>query len=198
MKIIGKETKIDTSWMTQDPLPLSRIPEPFIVHNGDLSFMVSGKIDDPYQGCACTMAEVTKNLMFNLCPEDREIILVDHSAGIESFGRGMEQACDTVLIVVEPSFESIDLAKKIQYLSESMGVRRIRAIVNKTLDEEQEEYIQDALVENGIRYLGCVGSCRELAMANLRGVVADQSSAFSQIRKITGLMLDEAEMSHKP
>ena len=99
--------------------------------------------------------------------------------------------------MVEPSFEAIDLAKKIQYLSESMGVRRVRAIVNKTLDEEQEEYIQDALIENGIRYLGCVASCRDLAMANLKGTLSENNSAFSQIRKITSLMLDEAEMSYK-
>jgi CO dehydrogenase maturation factor len=37
---------------------------------------------------------------------------VDTEAGVEHFGRGMETSIDSVLIVVEPSFESLEVAQK--------------------------------------------------------------------------------------
>lgn len=194
---IGKEDLPSGEWMAKDPLALSEIPHQFVTTKGNISLVVSGKIDNPFQGCSCPMAEVTKTLMFNLTPAEGEIILLDLEAGVENFGRGMEQACDTVLIITEPSFESIDLASKIQYLAEGVGVRRVRAIINKTADEEQEEYIQDELIARGIRFLGCVSASRELAMSNLKGQPVSSGPAYERVELITGLMLDEAEMPHQ-
>lgn len=194
---IGKESLPSGEWMTKDPLALSEIPHQFVATKGNISLVVSGKIDNPFQGCSCPMVEVTKTLMFNLAPAEGEIILLDLEAGVENFGRGMEQACDTVLIITEPSFESIDLATKIQYLAEGVGVRRIRAIINKTVDEKQEEFIQDQLSERGIRFLGCVSANRELAMSNLKGQPLGSGIAYKRAEQIVGLMLDEAEMPHQ-
>ena len=81
-----------------------------------------GKINDPFQGCACSLADVTRGLVARLSLMDNEILLIDMEAGVESFGRGVERSVDLVLSIVEPSFESMALAKKIVYLN-----RRLRA-----------------------------------------------------------------------
>lgn len=184
------------SWMAQDPLKFSMIPAEFIATKGNISLMVSGKIDNPFQGCSCSMAELTKELMLNIVPEDGQVVIVDLEAGVESFGRGMEQACDTVLIITEPSYESIDLSDKIKYMAEGLGVRRIRAIINKTMDEEQEELIQDELISREIRFIGSIPASRALANSNLRGQAVMDCDAYSRMETLTMLMLDEAEMKH--
>lgn len=192
----GDKVLPERSWMEQDPLRFSMIPKEFVTSAGNISMMVSGKIDDPFQGCSCPMAEFTKKLVMNLTPEDGEVVIVDLEAGVESFGRGMEQACDTVLIITEPSFESIDLADKIKYMAEGLGIRRIRAIINKTMDDEQEEFILDELIEKDIRFLGCIPASRELAFSNLRGLPISDSPAYSRMEELAMIMLDEAEMKH--
>ena len=65
--------------------------------------------------------------------------MVDMEAGVESFGRGVERNADTVLIIVEPSFESMALAGKIVYMSEGMGIYRVKAILNKVPSESMRE-----------------------------------------------------------
>ena len=69
------------------------------------------------------MAEVLKTFLYRLFLKEREIVLVDMEAGVEHFGRGVEKHIDTLLILVEPSFESVALAAKINLLAQASGVR---------------------------------------------------------------------------
>ncbi len=99
------ETKPETEWLTQDLIPLEGIPSEYILGDGNLKFLMVGKIEDPFQGCACTMADVTRDLIGKFLIKSNEVVLVDMEAGIESFGRGVERNVDTVLVIVEPYFE---------------------------------------------------------------------------------------------
>ena len=117
-------------------------------------------------------------------------------AGIESFGRGAEQGMDTVLIVVEPSLESVDLAATIQYMSEGLGIRRIRAIVNKVVDDEQDETVKDMLIARDIRFLGSLPSDQMLARCNLTGGAVKDLDLNRTVERLTALMFDEADMKY--
>lgn len=192
---IGEEAP-DTEWLVRDPLKPEDIPEPFISCSGGLRFMMSGKIENPLQGCSCSISDITKQIVQNLELGEKEILLVDHDAGIESFGRGAEQGVNTVLIVIEPSFESVSLAETIQYMSEGLGIRRIRAIVNKVLDEEQTEIIFDMLSEKELRFLGALESDRALMRSNLMGTSVCNAPLQAKVDHLVSLMLDEAEMSY--
>ena len=59
----------------------------------------------------------------------------------------MERSVDTVLIIVEPSFESIALAEKIGYMADGIGVNRVRAISNKVPSEKIKMRIAGELAE---------------------------------------------------
>lgn len=191
------EPEPNTEWLTKDEISFPEIPLEFLLHNNNLKFMMVGKIDDPFQGCACSMADVTRNFMIKLSLKDQEIVLIDQEAGVESFGRGVERGVDTVLIVVEPSYESISLAEKISYMAEGIGIRRIRAILNKIPSPEVEEKIINNLIKKGIRYLGAVYLDEQVTEACFEGKALSESKAKEQIKTITRLMLDEAEMKYK-
>jgi len=102
-----------------------------------------------------------------------------------------------VITIVEPSYESLVLAQKINYMAEGIGVGRIRAILNKIPSEEIEEEIIDALIEKEMKYLGTVYLDTDVSAAGLRGGVVGSCAAREQMRTITRLMLDEAEMKYK-
>jgi CO dehydrogenase maturation factor len=191
------EPQPETEWLEKDKIAVEDIPSEFLLQQDDLGFMMVGKIDDPFQGCACSMAETTKDLLIKLALKDREIVLTDQEAGVESFGRGVERGVDTLLIVVEPTAESLALAEKINYMAEGIGIGRVRAILNKIPSEDIEEKIIDALVEKEIKYLGAVYVDPDVSEAAFLGKTIGDSKAREQIRVITRLMLDEAEMKYK-
>ena len=41
-------------------------------------------------------------------------------AGVEHFGRGVDNSVDLILMIVDPSFESLKLTKKIQQLGKAL------------------------------------------------------------------------------
>jgi CO dehydrogenase maturation factor len=193
---LGEQVR-DTQWLEKDAITFDDVPSEFILGNGNLRFMMVGKIDDPFQGCACSMADVTRDFIIRLTPKDREIALVDSEAGVESFGRGVERGVDTLLIVVEPSYESLALSEKISYMAEGIGIPRIRAILNKIPSVHVEEKIIKDLIRKGIRYLGAVYLDSKVSEAGFEGMPLSESEAKGQMRTITRLMLDEAEMKYR-
>lgn len=188
------DTEPDISWLRKDPLRFEDIPQNHLLQRDNISFMSVGKIEDPFQGCSCSMGDLTRELVLNLSPQNKEIVLADQDAGVESFGRGVEQGVDTVIIIVEPSRESINLAEKIRYMSEGLGIRRIRAVLNKVLDKEQNRILRDMLIERDVRYLGTLYSSKDMSLSNLYGKPLVETELFAEAEKITGWMLDEAEM----
>ena len=186
------ETRPETEWLTRDEILIQDIPSEYILENDNLKFLMVGKIDDPFQGCACSMADVTRDLTGKLFIKDKEIMLIDMEAGVESFGRGVERSVDTVLMIVEPSFESLSLAEKIGYMAEGIGVNRVRAILNKVPSEGIEEKIIEKLKEKSIKFIGTVYYDIQVSEAGLEGRVLGNSKAKEKMREIARRLLDES------
>lgn len=112
----GEEVKFfDKRWEIAD------IPEEYVSKTDNISLMSVGKIHDFGEGCACPMGVLSKHLLKNIDVGSNDIVLVDTEAGIEHFGRGVEEGCDALLMVIDPSYESICLSDKISSLAESAG-----------------------------------------------------------------------------
>ena len=64
-----------------------------------------------------------------------EIALLDTEAGVEHFGRGVDNSVDQILMVVVPSFESLELTQKIYDLGQSIG-KPVHFVLNKVNDQD--------------------------------------------------------------
>lgn len=69
------------------------------------------------------------------------VTLIDVEAGIEHFGRGTEQHEDAVLVVVDPTFESLSIAERVGDLCHQMELADPWAILNK-------EHFEAAVAQN--------------------------------------------------
>jgi len=200
MKLLSRfslgEPEPDTGWLTRDEISIGDIPSQYLLESDRLKFMMVGKIEDPFEGCACSMADVVRDLMVKLVIKEKEIVVLDLEAGVESFGRGMERGVDTVLVIVEPSFESIALAEKIRYMAEGIGISRVRAILNKIPSEKIAQKIIKELIKREIRYLGAVYTDPQVSEAGLEGTPLGDSKAKEELKTLARLMLDEAEMKY--
>jgi CO dehydrogenase maturation factor len=181
----------DTEWLRKDEIFFQDIPPEYTLDVGNLKFIMVGKIADPLEGCACSMADVTRELMGKLRTKEKEIVVVDMEAGIESFGRGVERNVDAVLIIVEPSFESIALAEKIDYMADGIGVGKVRAVLNKIPSEEIEIKILEQLEKKEIKPIGTVHLDSQISEANFQGEALGDSQAKVEIRQIVLRLLDE-------
>jgi len=183
----------DAAWLRKDRIAFEDVPPEYVVEEDKFKFLMVGKIEDPFQGCACTMADITRDLVERLDTKENEIVVIDTEAGVESFGRGVERSVDTVLVIVEPSFQSIALAERIYYMAGGMGISRVRTMLNKVGSEQSEQKMIDALKKKNIAVLGTIGFDDEINEAGFEGrAVGGESKAKNDIRQMMKVLLEES------
>jgi len=188
------DRKPDASWLEAARISLESIPREFIVSAPRMKFLTVGKIIDPFQGCACQMADLARDFVQKIALGIKEIMLIDTEAGIESFGRGIERGVDTVLTIVEPSFDSLALAEKIRYMAEGIGISAIQAILNKIPSPETEEKLRAELENKQMKVAGAVYLDPQISQAGFTGKkLPDNSDAAARVKKIAAALLAEQE-----
>jgi CO dehydrogenase maturation factor len=99
-------------FFTED-MTLDEIPSEFVERKGNILLMSGGKIHDANEGCACPINGVISQFVEHLKLGKDDVVLLDMEAGVEHFGRGTDNTSDAVLMVVDPSYESLKLSSKI-------------------------------------------------------------------------------------
>jgi len=161
------------------------IPPENVAQKGRYALVATGKIHQALEGCACPMGVVTREFLRKLQLAPDEVALVDLEAGIEHFGRGIENSVDLVVCVVEPSLESISLAAKVMELTKAAGALFAGAIINKISTPEQEGIVASKLSELGIPVIVKLGLHEEIQRACLQGRPLEISLTSVEQQEIT-------------
>ena len=184
----GQDEPAMTIW-ERDELPTEDIPAEYIVAYGGVKLVATGKIHQALEGCACPMGTVTREFLKKLVLLPEEVAVVDMEAGIEHFGRGVEGSVDWVVNVVEPSMESISMAKKIMDLTESAGARYKGSILNKVSSPAQQDYMSAKLGEVGVPIVGILPFDEKIQAAGLEGRCIPQNTALAGMAVIADRLL---------
>lgn len=150
---------------------INDLPEEYLTKKNGIRLLAIGKIHDFGEGCACPMGALAKTLLDNLDVTDKEIVIVDTEAGIEHFGRGVEQGCDVILVVIEPSYESLKLAGKIDEMAKSIG-KTIYFVLNK-VDDDSRSAMLESLDQSKVNVAGTVPAITDVFKAGLAGEELD-------------------------
>lgn len=122
----------------------------FIVEKDGIKLMVLGAIQTAKGGCACPENTVLKRMLTKLLLSPSQVVLLDMEAGIEHLGRGTIAGVDHLLIVVIPSKSGVRTALKIKELAEQSGIPRISFVGNLIADQDDREFLTQALGEEPI------------------------------------------------
>jgi CO dehydrogenase maturation factor len=194
MERLPQGEKIKEGWFLREELSMGDIPPEYLQAEDGLKFLMVGKIADPFQGCACSMADLARGLVQKLALKGKEILLIDTEAGVESFGRGVERVADTVVIMAEPSAESLALAEKISYLADGIGVKKVRGVPNKIPSEKIGQKVAEELTKRNIKVLGTLFVDDRISEASLEGIApSPRSHARIAMKDIVQRLLDESE-----
>lgn len=145
---------------------LADIPDGYYSEKDGVRLMASGKIHEANEGCSCPMNAVIQQLIASLCLADDEYAIADMEAGIEHFGRGVDNGADLILMVVDPSFESLRLSEKILELGTSIG-KPVRFVLNRVTPEKREAML--AAVADRSLVLALIPANDDVSNAGLRG-----------------------------
>jgi CO dehydrogenase maturation factor len=120
-----KAPVFDQNWRIED------IPAEALSQKGNLYLLQIGKVKHFDEGCACPMGVLSKDFLNHLTLASKDIAIIDTEAGVEHLGRGVAAAVDLIIGIIDPSYESIKLSKKIVVMAKE-SKKPIYFIINKT------------------------------------------------------------------
>ncbi|MDD5288800.1 MAG: P-loop NTPase [Dehalococcoidales bacterium] len=165
-------------------LQLSDIPPEYMLEKDGIRLINIGKILMALEGCACPMGIVSRSFLKQLRLEPDEVAVIDMEAGVEHFGRGVETSIDCVLVVVEPSIDSLEVAEKIKELSGQINIADVWAVLNKVPSDDIAKYLTDSLEKKDIRVIGAIRQDAEIFQSSLEGRPFKGSVATEDVDKI--------------
>ncbi len=154
------------------------------VHDG-VSLLVLGAVKRGGGGCACPENVLIRALVADLILNKDEVLVMDMEAGLEHLGRATTSGVDTLLVIVEPGFRSVDGAMRIVEMANQIRLKDIRFIANKVDGPEDEEYIRTSLPGQQIlEYIPFSNSLRRVdrpGKSVLDGIEGDMRDRFVNI-----------------
>lgn len=124
------------------------IPAGYGSINDSVQLVSVGKLREVGEACTCSISAMARQFLMGLTTGENERVIVDTDAGIEHFGRGLDQLCDVILMVVDPSFESICLINKVADMADAIDVP-LFFVLNKT-DEVTSPALHAAISGKGL------------------------------------------------
>ncbi len=145
---------------------LSDLPADYCSVDGNIRLMAIGKIHDAGEGCACAMGSLNRIFLEHLVLDDDEVCIVDTEAGVEHFGRGVDKFADAILMVADPSYESIMLTDKITEMAGTFE-KPVYIVLNK-VDADQEAMMRET-IKNSDKIIAALPADKGILSAGLKG-----------------------------
>jgi CO dehydrogenase maturation factor len=179
-KILFERTKeITGKWKLDD------LPKEYLSEKGNIQLLSMGKIYEFGEGCACPINVLSSRMLEILDVGEKEFLIVDTDAGIEHFGRGVEKGVDSLVVVIEPSKDSILLAQKISDLGKQLG--KPTYLVLNRVNKDLEKLLLESVDKEKV--VAIIPESRDVFMAGLAG--KEIKISFDGIKQIADRLESE-------
>ncbi|MCK4273661.1 MAG: adenylyl-sulfate kinase [Dehalococcoidales bacterium] len=182
------------SVLSETNIQTAQIPEEYLLKKNGLKLTAIGKILQSLEGCACPMGVLSREFLKKLDLAKDELAIVDMEAGVEHFGRGVETSIDSVLIVVEPPLESVNVGQKIHELASGIGIKNVWAVLNKVPTEEIATRLKAELQERHIEVVGCIYFDADIFNSSIEGRIPVNGVTVREIKEVMNGILSRAGM----
>jgi CO dehydrogenase maturation factor len=200
MELVGGKNSLkqkmgQPSVLSETQIATAQIPEQYLLQKNGLKLVTIGKILQSLEGCACPMGVLSREFLKKLALAKDELAVVDMEAGVEHFGRGVETSIDSVLVVVEPPLESVNVGQKIHDLASGIGIKNVWAVLNKVPSEEIANRLKAELQERQIDVVGCIYFDADIFRSSLGGRMPAKGVALQEIKDVLDRILAKAGLS---
>ena len=129
---------------------VSDIAEKYAAIHEGVALLVLGAVKRGGGGCACPENVLIRALVADLILNKNEALIMDMEAGLEHLGRATTSGVNTMLVVVEPGFRSVDGAKRIVEMANQIRLTDVKIVANKVDGPEDEQFIRESLPDHEI------------------------------------------------
>ena len=140
----------------------------------------------------CRTHATVRRVLGELVAGGDDMTVVDMEAGLEHLSRGTTRSSDTMLVVAEPYFKSLETARRAYELAKELGIPRVFVVANKSRGPRDEEAIRTFCERNHLDLLAAVSFDETVVEAELGGAavldVNAQTSSVVQIQRLADLI----------
>jgi CO dehydrogenase maturation factor len=179
----GKKLLFEKTNEMKNKWRLDNLPEDYLTEKGNIQLLSMGKIYQFGEGCACPINALSSKFLEALDLRDGEFLIADTDAGIEHFGRGLEKGVDILLVIVDPSQESILLANKISELGQQID-KPVYYILNRINNQQTKDILMNSIDRE--RVIAVIPENKEIFMSGLAG--SEFNMDVEGIKEIAGLL----------
>jgi CO dehydrogenase maturation factor len=91
-----------------------------------------------------------RHLLGGMMQASHPITIVDMEAGLEHLSRGTARHVDTLLVVLEPYYKALEIARRAAQLGTELGVSQVLAVANKIRDEADAAAVREFAATHGL------------------------------------------------
>jgi CO dehydrogenase maturation factor len=95
--------------------------------------LVMGGVAQAGGGCLCPEHALLSAAVAGMRLRDDEIVVMDTHAGVEHFGRALARGFDTALVVVEPTYNAVQVGLDTARLADELGIADVQLVVNRVV-----------------------------------------------------------------
>jgi CO dehydrogenase maturation factor len=190
----GKKAVVDKMWAGRsagekaaiftESWSINDIPSDCVSKKGNLYLLQIGKVKHFGEGCACPMGGLSRDFLNRLELGPKDVAVIDTEAGVEHLGRGVASGVDVILLVLDPSYESIRLSEKISAMAKEAG-KSVHFILNK-MDKATADKISDKIGKEHV--IGFIPFTTFIQEKGLNGEELDTTAA--DIASVTSFVLN--------
>ncbi len=138
-----------------------------------------------------------RGVLEHLDPRQQPLVVTDMEAGLEHLKRGTLEHADTLLVIVEPYFKSLEAAGRIAGLARNLGVPTLYAVANKVQSPRDEAAIREFCAAKDLPVAAVVPFDPDVAEAERQGRapldLAPDAGAVAAIRDLAATLTRNAE-----
>ena len=137
-----------------------------------------------------------RGVLRGLVSTTSHMTVVDLEAGLEHLSRGTARHVDTLLLIAEPYFKSLEAAQRSFVLAKDLGIDRIHMVANKIRSSRDEETVRQFAGRHAVTVAGVVPFDPAVVEADERGAaVMDQqpdATSVIAVRQLADQLLSAA------
>jgi len=112
---------------------------------GGVNVLVMGTIEQAAGGCLCPENTLLESVIRYINLRKGEVILMDTPAGVEHFVRTIAKGFDQALLVTDPTFNAVQVARHAALLTKELGIRSVYLVINRVRSENDIRKVQERM-----------------------------------------------------
>jgi CO dehydrogenase maturation factor len=102
-----------------------------VVGPDGVRLLVMGGVRQAGGGCLCPETALIQAAVASMHLHPDDLVVMDTHAGVEHFGRSLARGFDAAVVVVDPTFNAVQVGMESATLAREMGIDTVHLVVNR-------------------------------------------------------------------